>query len=211
VLLFLVRRERVKMKNLERETMSLSGVPFEKIEKTTPEDDEAYRIIEEERKKIWKNFSSDTEFAVEYVFSLSKEITKKVASVYFPESEEPMYQATVEGLLHLVKRVAERMEGYLNRFPLAFLKDRNVKDMLLVHDWYKKVTESKFAKILGNKFVYMGRRLAWAAYNVTNPWYFGRKIMWAVGKEAGRRYFLTLIVTIVGEEAVLLYRRGKKS
>ena len=110
---------------------------------------------------------------------------------------------------HLI--LFEKKGGYLNRFPLAFLKDRNVRDMLLIHSWYKKVTESRLAKILGNRFVNMGRRIVSAAYNISNPWYYGRQIIWTVGKEAGIRYFLTLIVTIVGEEAVLLYRKGKKS
>lgn len=211
VLLLLVRRQRVKMNKLAAETMTLAGVPFEKIAPTTPEDEEAYRIIQEERKKIWKDFSSDTALTVERVLFLSKGITGKIAAVYFPESEEPVYQATMAGLLHLVRRVAERMEAYLNKFPLSFLKERNVKDMLLIHNGYQRVIGSRFAKIMGNKFVTLGRKLVWSAYNVSNPWYYGRQVVWAAGKEVGLRYLLTLIVTIVGEEAVLLYRRSKKT
>ena len=207
LLLVLVRRERARMRKFEQEMMNLNKVPFEKIEEPTPEDEEAYRIIEEERKRIWKNFSSDTELTVEYVLSLSRELVRKIAAVYYPEKEEPLYQASVAGLLHLVRRVTERMEGYLNTFPLTFLRDRTIADMLVLHRGYKKVKESPLVKILGNKFVDMGRKIAWGAYNVSNPWYYGRHIVWAVGKEVGMRYLLTLIVTIAGEEAVLLYRK----
>jgi hypothetical protein len=209
VVLLLARRERRKIQKFEQEISSLSGVPFEKLETTTPLDDEAYRLIEEERRRIWKSFSADTEFTAEYVFSLSRDITRKIAAIYFPDKQEPLYQATVHGLLHLFKRVTERVEGYLNKFPLTMVRDRTIEDMIVLHSGYKKIKESPIGKILGNKFVTMARQIAWGAYNVSNPWYYGRQLVWAVGREAGIRYFLTLIITIVGEEAVLLYRSKK--
>jgi hypothetical protein len=112
----------------------------------------------------------------------------------------------VLGLLHLFKRVAERLEGYLNKFPLTVLRDRTIAELLLLHSGYVKVKENPMVKLLGNKFVDTARKLLWSAYNVSNPWFYGRQIVWAVGRELGTRYLLTLILTIVGEEAVQLYR-----
>ena len=110
-------------------------------------------------------------------------------------------------MLHLVRRVMERIGGYLNRVPLNMVRDRTVEEILYLHRGYKRLKESKVTQMLGNRFVNTARKLAWGAYNVTNPWYYGRQIAWTVGKELGLRYLLTLIITIVGEEAVLLYRR----
>jgi len=209
LLFALVWREKKKIKTLEEEMDSLSKVPFRKVTEMTAADEAAYKIIEEERNRIWKNFSAETVLSVESLFSLSRELVMKIASIYFPDKEEPLYQATVAGLLHLVRRVIERVEGYITRVPLSMVRDRTVEEILYLHRGYKKVKESRFGQILGNSFVNTARKLVWGAYNVTNPWYYGRQIAWTVGKELGLRYLLTLIITIVGEEAVLLYRREK--
>jgi hypothetical protein len=211
LLLFLIWREKKKIKDLEEEMDSLNKVPFQRIKEMTLEDDAAYKIIEEERNRIWMNFSSQTELSGESVFELSRELVIKIASIYFPDKDEPLYQATVAGLLHLVRRVVERVEGYLNRVPLTIVRDRTVAEILYLHRGYKRIKDSKITQVLGNRFVNTARKLAWGAYNVTNPWYYGRQIAWTVGKELGLRYLLTLIITIVGEEAVLLYRKEKSS
>jgi hypothetical protein len=140
------------------------------------------------------------------VLGLSRGLVEKIAAIYHPDIEEPVYQVSVLGLLHLFKRVAERLEGYLNKFPLTVLRDRTIAEMLLLHSGYVKVRENPVMKFLGNKFINTARRLVWSAYNVSNPWFYGRQIVWTVGKELGMRYLLTLILTVVGEEAVLLYR-----
>jgi hypothetical protein len=210
LLIVLIWREKKKIKNLEEEMDSLSKVPFHKVTEMTSVDEAAYKIIEEERNRIWKNFSAETVLSVESLFALSRELVMKIASIYFPDKEEPLYQATVAGLLHLVRRVMERIEGYLNRVPLNMVRDRTVAEILYLHRGYKKIKESRVTQILGNRFVNTARKIAWGAYNVTNPWYYGRQIAWTVGKELGLRYLLTLIITIVGEEAVMLYRREKR-
>ena len=206
-LYLLLRRERAKVKKFELEMTNLSGVPFEKVAEPTLRDEEAYRIVDEERGRVWKNFSSETVLTADYVLAQSRGLVAKIAAVYYPDIEEPVYQVTVLGLLHLFRRVAERLEGYLNKFPLTVLRDRTIAEMLLLHSGYVKVRENPVVKLLGNKFVNTARRLVWSAYNVTNPWFYGRQIVWAVGREMGTRYLLTLILTIVGEEAVQLYRK----
>jgi hypothetical protein len=205
-LFLMFRRERAKVRKFELEMTDLSGVPFEKVPEPTPRDDEAYLLIETERGMVWKNFSSETVLTADYVLGLSRGLVAKIAAVYHPDIEEPVYQVSVLGLLHLFKRVAERLEGYLNKFPLTVLRDRTIAEMLLLHSGYVKVRENPVVKLLGNKFVNTARRLVWGAYNVSNPWFYGRQIVWTVGRELGMRYLLTLILTIVGEEAVQLYR-----
>jgi hypothetical protein len=208
-LFLLFRRERAKVKKFELEMTNLSGVPFEKVPEPTLQDEGAYRIVEAERSRVWKNFSSETVLTADYVLALNRELVAKIAAVYYPDAEEPLYQVSVLGLLHLFKRVAERLEGYLNKFPLTVLRDRTIAEMMLLHSGYVKVKENPVVKLLGNKFINTARKLVWGAYNVSNPWFYGRQIVWSVGKELGMRYLLTLIFTIVGEEAVLLYRSKK--
>jgi hypothetical protein len=205
-LFLMFRRERAKVRKFELELTNLSGVPFEKVPEPTPQDEEAYSLIEAERSRVWKNFSSETALTADYVLAQARELVAKIAAVYNPDTAEPVYQGTVLGLLRLVKRVAERIEGYLNKFPLTVLRDRTIAELLLLHSGYVKVKENPVVKLLGNKFVDTARKLLWSAYNVSNPWFYGRQIVWAVGRELGTRYLLTLILTIVGEEAVQLYR-----
>lgn len=205
-LFLMFRRERAKVQKFELEMTNLSGVPFEKVPEPTPQDEEAYCLIEAERSRVWKNFSSETALTADYVLAQARELVAKIAAVYHPDTEDPVYQGTVLGLLHLFKRVAERIEGYLNKFPLTVLRDRTIAELLLLHSGYVKVKENPVVKLLGNKFVDTARKLLWSAYNVSNPWFYGRQIVWAVGRELGTRYLLTLILTIVGEEAVQLYR-----
>jgi flagellar biosynthesis/type III secretory pathway M-ring protein FliF/YscJ len=72
LLIVLIWREKKKIKNLEEEMDSLSKVPFQKVTEMTTSDEAAYKIIEEERNRIWKNFSAETVLSVESLFSLSR-------------------------------------------------------------------------------------------------------------------------------------------
>jgi len=210
ILLLLVRRQQRRMQQFEEQLKDISSVPFEKVTDRTPEDEEAYRIIEEERKNIWNDFSETASLSTEKLMALVGKVTGSIASVYFPENAEPVNQATVEGLVHLIRRVCERLEFCMNTFPLTFLKERTIGDILRVHQGYKKVKNNQLVRFFSNTYVDAARRLLWFGVNAANPWYYGRQIIWSAGKEAAVRYLLTLIVTIAGEEAVLLYRKSKK-
>jgi hypothetical protein len=119
-----------------------------------------------------------------------------------------VYQATVEGLVHLMHRITERLAVYLGKFPLSMLRDRTVDDLLRLHAGYRRVIENRFTRCIRSRFAGVARTFLWSAYNATNPWYYGRQLLWSAGKQAGIRYLLALVVTIVGEEAVLLYRQA---
>jgi hypothetical protein len=211
VLLVLARKQYRMVRQLQRRIDDLEDVPFEKVFRPTLLDQEAYGIIEQERRRIWKQFSAGGSFSVEDVFSRSRALTERIAAVYFSHSEEPVYQATVEGLVHLMCRISERLASSLTRFPLAILRDRTVQDLMRLHAGYRRVVENRVTRFISSKYVTFGRNLVWSAYNVTNPWYYGRRMLWTAGKEAGIRYLLALVITIVGEEAVLLYRRAHAS
>lgn len=209
--LVLVRRRNHKIQKelqarAEEEVRDLEQIELMRVQNPTEEDVRAYTLIEEERQKVWKSLSVDTSIAPRTIYQLAFDLVRDIAAIYYPDTENPMFKASIFDLLELNYRIIERVKESLDEFPLNTIKDMDIHEILRYKGYYDKITDFKFVKLAQeHKYLYSVGKYAWMGYNALNPWYWGRKVAYTAGKEGTVRYLLSVIITVVGEESVLVY------
>ncbi len=210
--LVLIRRRNAQHQEallaLEAKKEEFNQIELIRVQNPSEQDIQAYELIEAERRKVWQSFSTGTSLAPKRLSHLSLDLIRKIASIYYPDMENPEYQTSVADLLDLNDRVITRVREYLDEFPLNTISDVNIHDILKYKEYYDKLADLHLVKIAReHKYLYTIGRYAWMGYNVLNPWYWGRKMAYTAGKEGTFRYLLSVIITVVGEEAVLVYSK----
>lgn len=202
------RQHQEALQALEENQEHLSQIELIRVQNPTDQDRQAYELIEFERQKVWKSFSTKTSIAPRKIYHLSFDLIQRIAAIYYPEIENPVFQASIYDLLELNYRIIERIKEYLEEFPLNTIKDMNIDDILRYKSYYDRVTDFRLVKLAKNhKYIYTVGKYAWMGYNALNPWYWGRKVVFTAGKEGALRSLLSVVITVVGEEAVLVYSK----
>jgi len=177
-----------------------------RVQNPSQKDEQAYDLIEAERKKVWTSLSLKTSLAPKEIWQMSLVLIKEIAAIYHPEAENPQFQTSIDDLLELNERIVKRLQEYIEKPPLNTIKDLNIQDVLTYKKRYEKFSQSagvKFAQ--KHKHLYSIGKHAWTVRNFLNPWYWGRKVVFTAGKEGIYRRLLSVVLKVVGEEAVLVY------
>lgn len=201
----LLRRQHPVRRDPFPGAVRLDDVPFERLDSSEPVDAAACRIIERARRSVWEEATAGASVSPEALYDRAQKLVAAIAAAYFPQHPRPVTMVTVHGIVQLLGRTAQRMEGSLGSFPLCLVRDRTISDVLRIHAGYRAVRDTPVGRFLRNRLVRTAGRVVWDAYTIARPWNLGRRMIWAVSREAGLRYLLTLFVTIVGEEAVRVY------
>ena len=192
----------------EFEEGNFPEIELAQVENPTQQDKQAYELIEAERQKVLTSLSLQTSISPRKTWQMSFDLIKEIATIYYPDIENPQYQASFSDLLMLNERIVKRVQEYLEYFPLNTIKDLNIKDVLTYKKRYENYSQSAiFEFTKKHKYLYSIGKHAWMGYNALNPWYWGRRALTKTGKEATYRYLLNKILTIVGEEAVKIYSK----
>jgi len=207
--LLLIRKKRKDETNrgsshIDRDS-ALNRIAQLRCQLPTEMDQQACDRIEARIRAVSSTFSMQTSISPKKVYELAAELTRDIASVYHPEADDPVLQASISDLLQLNERVVTRLNIKLKEFPLSTVKDININRIMKGKHIYDAKIKNKIKWLQKFKGLYKAGNRAWMSYNIFNPWYWGRKIAYTSVKEITFRYLLTWIVTIVGEEAMAVY------
>ncbi len=210
--LILVHRHNKQQQGALREMAidqeTLQHIELIRVQNPSQKDLQAYQLIESERLKVWKSLSTRTSLAPHKLSQKSLELIKNIATIYAPETDNPVFQVSLTDLIELNERIVTRIHEHLEDFPLNTIKDLKIQEILKYKSYYETFTKFKMVKLAQkHTYLYTLSRYAWMGYNALNPWYWGQKVILTAGKEGALRYLLTMIITIVGEEAVLVYSK----
>jgi hypothetical protein len=172
-----------------------------------PADQQACDRIETEMKAVSRHFSMNTSIAPKKVYEMAAGLTREIAGIYYPETDNPVLQASISDLLRLNERIVTRLNLKVREFPLNTVKDINIQKILQGKDYYDSKIKSKIEWLKKYETLYKIGSHAWLSYNALNPWYWGRKIAYTSAREITFRYLLKWVITIVGEEAMAVYSR----
>ncbi len=212
--LFIVRRKRQKEQQAQLEKVAaekdFQQIDLIRVQHPTEQDNQAYALIETERQRVWKSLSLQTSIAPGLIWKMCYDLVIRIGAVYYPESENPLFQVSISDILGLNDRVIRRLQDYLEQFPLNTIKDMKVQDVLMYKEWFEKFSQNKVVRLAQqHKYLYTIGQYAWMTYNAVNPWYWGQKALFEAGREGSFRYLLSVIMTIVGEEAVMVYSKRR--
>lgn len=209
--LILVRRHNRKhqeqLRAIDEETKDFKQIELLRVQNPTAEDLKAYALIEDKRQNVWTSLSVDTSIAPRRIYQQAFDLVRDIASIYHPDAENPVFQASAFDLLELNYRIIERVKEYLEEAP-DWVREMNISDILRYKGYYEKVKDFQFLKLAEeHKYLYNIGKYVWMGYNMLNPWYWGRRVVYTAGKEGAFRFILSTIITVVGEESILVYSR----
>ncbi len=187
------------MEEVEKDDVSL---PFAA---DRPEDREAREVVRRYRRRYFLNIWPDTEFSFKSITGMALELVQEIAQVYHPEDERPELHASLDDLIGLQSRIANRLRSLLDTLPLRAMKGVELQTILFYHGLYKRMASHPGYVFLKRHHLDKVARYAWMLKNIASPWYWGRRAAYASGKEVLARFFLARMATIIGVEAIRLY------
>ena len=208
--IFLAARIFKKIREV-RVNKTIEKMVIEKIAEPDEKDEEAYEVLNHARTEIWVEWSKlkkqsekdkETEvFSMGLFYGYVMRVSEAIASVYYPEMDNPHYLARIEDLSLLNNRIFSRVNEILSLPFLKKLKRFNLDSMFKLHKLYT----SPLGFIFRNRETRMVMRRLSGAINFVNPWYWLRQYLTEYSLETATRFFIVKFITIIGEEAVILY------
>ncbi len=131
-----------------------------------------------------------------------------IAKVYYPDSNYPIYELSIEELLKLSFYITERIDEVFNGKILRLVKNFKIAQIFRLLDAKKKVEDSKIVK--ASKKLHVGGISKWAfsALNVVNPVYWIKKFMMDVSMNIGMNKITNVIIDIIGQETAKIYSKN---
>ena len=142
---------------------------------------------------------------VGYCKELSLSLLNNIAKLYYPKSNTPMLEISVEDTMTLLRYIVSRVDNLLNYDGLKFIRRIRLKTIYktvmfkkTVENWkiYKLSKKYNFNQILnGFKFI----------INFVNPFYWVRKAIIDTSFSIITKHLCLVIIGIVGEEGYKIY------
>ena len=71
----------------------------------------------------------------------SLDLVTQIAAIYYPDSDNPVFQVSLADLVELNERVVTRVQEHLEDFPLNTIKDLKIQDILKYKNYYDTFME----------------------------------------------------------------------
>ena len=126
-----------------------------------------------------------------------------IAKTYYPESNHPVYEISVEELIALDYYIMEKLEKLFNRHVIRRIKSLRLVKIMNFIDKTKVVTDNKVVKETSKH----AKRL-WTALNFINPIYWGKRAVKKVSTGALLNKIVLVIIDIVGNETSKVYSKS---
>ena len=119
--LVLVRRRRIKEQQALLEKVAaekeFQQIDLIRVQNPTEQDAQAYALIEAERQKVWTRVSLQISIAPGMIWNACYDPVTRIAAIYAPDAEQPVFQVSLSDMLGLNDRVIRRIQEYLDQFP----------------------------------------------------------------------------------------------
>ncbi|MHC1729011.1 MAG: hypothetical protein AB9866_23950 [Syntrophobacteraceae bacterium] len=175
-----------------------------------PREQKSMELIAEMREKVWDLPEGELQLGMEALNRRALFIVQAIGAVYYPESEQPEYQASLTDTLELVKRVSHRLTRLSSTVPFKYIGDRKLSDFQRYYGYYQKINDSPVLKLFRNhRNLYKAARLVLNVKNMANPLYWAGKELTREGYFFILRWFYLTFTSEIGKEAIRLYS-GKR-
>lgn len=129
-----------------------------------------------------------------------------IAKVYFPESNYPIYELSIDELMTLMHYITDRINSLFKGPILKPLKKVRISYILKIIDTKKKIDENKAVKTVSKL------KTPWKAtmsvLNIFNPVYWVKKLMISTTLVAVTNRICGIIIDVVGEETNKVYSKS---
>lgn len=173
-------------------------------------DEEEIKLLIKDAQTEFKNKKLREEVGlVQHVRSLSLELSKDIATKFYPESKYPLLELTIDETLMLGHYITDRIDKiFSNSRLLKIFRGKTLANLMALYSVKTAVDESAIMQV--EKKFKVKKRLGEfiSAINIVNPAYWIRKV--TVDKLTQQIIFkiCTAIIGIVGEETYKIYSKN---
>lgn len=172
-------------------------------------DEEILRdMVKGKQKQFKRTFKSGTEGIAKETFNVSYELMGEIARYFFPDSQYPMLELSVNELLRLNHHITDRIDELLDKPVIKNAKNLQVIRVMQMYDKKRQVEETKIVKAAKRIHLPKIMKYGGAALNAVNPVYWFRKAVISTSVNAMTKRVCLVVIGIVGEETVKVYSKA---
>lgn len=171
-------------------------------------DDEKVNTLIENEKNRYKLEASSLK-ASEKIKTLSDcswDLVQDISKVYYPESNHPVFELTVEELINLDYYIMHRIEEVFDKKVLKKIKKLRLVTILNILDKKKAIEETKVAKAASKAS--KPAKSFWNFLKIFNPVALVKKTMVDAPFNALMNKIVLAIIDIVGDETAKVYSKS---
>lgn len=168
------------------------------------------RIIENAKNEYMSDYAplsaNDKLIAIK---DLSWQIISDIAKVYYPDSEYPVYELSIEELMMLNHYITNRLNDVFAGKMLGMFKRVKISQILKLLDFKKRIDEQKAVKFANKYKLPTVFKSVMTVVNLFNPVYWVRKIVITSTLEFTTNKVATVILEVVGNETNKVYSKNQ--
>ncbi len=179
-----------------------------RLQTTIPLDDQAvYDMIIAKQNLLTETVRLTDNAYFKVAFDLSLELAQEIARYYFPKSNYPLYELSIQELLDLNYYITKRIQEIVNGKFVRHFKNNRIVTIVNILNTKKAIDNSKLMKLSRkykfSKLYTVGR----AVLNYANPIFWFRKLAIKPSTVLVTKEICKYIISIFGEETNKIYSK----
>lgn len=176
---------------------------------TTVDEKEVNLIINDACQYYVDNYTSGAiKDKVDAVKLISLDVIKKIATLYFPNSKNPMLELSIDETIVLFSYITKRIDDLFDARALRIFRRLRISQIQEAIEIKKRIDNSRAVqaakKANSSKISQIGK----AILNVLNPAYWLRKAIFGPALKLTLNKMALVIIRIAGEEAYKVYSKS---
>ena len=172
-------------------------------------DEKIQKLITSAKNEYTEEFSSKSiKEKTTAIKDFSWNLIQQIAKIYYPDSEFPIYELSIDELLILNHYITNRIDSLFKGKVLKQVKKVRIAYILKLIEMKKKIDNNKVIKVVNKKPLTGGLKVASGILNAFNPFYWVKKFMIGTTMTIATNKIALTILNIVGEETNIVYSRS---
>ncbi|HOA78790.1 MAG TPA: hypothetical protein PKO39_04980 [Bacilli bacterium] len=173
------------------------------------EDEKIARLIRSARNLFIEEYANETlGQKINAVGKISWNLINDIAKVYYPKSNYPIYELSLDELIILNHYITDRVDMIFKGPVLSPLKKVKIANILKLFEIKKKIDENVAVKAANKLKIPKILQATVAVLNIFNPAYWVKKLMVNTTILAASNKICTTIIDVVGEETNKVYSKN---
>ena len=170
-------------------------------------------LLKEKLSDIKKDFITDTEgLSMKEKTDMFGEaiynVANTVASNYYPNSKYPIYELSIEELIHLLNYLSNRLDGIFSKPVLKIFRKMTISQIFKIIDTKKKIEENKIVKVATSSKTKKVFQSIMTVINDANHIYWIKKVVINTSLTFTLNRIFLLVLDIVSDETNKAYSKS---
>lgn len=139
---------------------------------------------------------------------ISWNLLNDIAKLYYPESDHPVFELSVDELIKLSNYITEKVDQLFKGRITKYLRDFKIIQLVKLIETKKRVDENKIVKASKKAHVGGIYKVTSSILNTINPVHWVQKLMISSSVNIGGNIIANMIIDIVGQETAKVYSKN---